>query len=157
MPTATLNEQDHATQIEQDKSAILTLIEGMKKANHDKQAVAFAAAYTSNAAVYNLAPPLLHRGIDLEEKKAWFNSWEGPVQIESKNFEITVSGDIAFAHGYMRLAGNKKGVEQLISFWMRETLCLERQGGKWKITHEHTSVPFYMDETLRPAFDLQPE
>lgn len=40
---------------------------------------------------------------------------------------------------------------------MRETLCLERQGsGEWKIVHEHTSVPFYMDATLRPAFDLEP-
>jgi ketosteroid isomerase-like protein len=39
---------------------------------------------------------------------------------------------------------------------MRETLCLERQGGGWRIVHEHTSVPFYMDAALRPAFDLQP-
>ena len=25
-----------------------------------------------------------------------------------------------------------------------------------KIVHEHTSVPFYMDGTQRPAFDLKP-
>jgi PhnB protein len=40
---------------------------------------------------------------------------------------------------------------------MRETLVLERREDGWKIVHEHTSVPFYMDATLRPAFDLQPE
>jgi ketosteroid isomerase-like protein len=52
--------------------------------------------------------------------------------------------------------GNKKGVDQRVSFWMRETLCLLRKGEAWQIVHEHTSVPFYMDGSLRPAFDLQP-
>ena len=69
---------------------------------------------------------------------------------------LTVSGDLAFCHGYLRLAGTKKGPEGTVSFWMRETLCLERQGTDWKIVHEHASVPFYMDATLRPAFDLHP-
>jgi ketosteroid isomerase-like protein len=54
------------------------------------------------------------------------------------------------------LSGTKKGPEGTISFWMRETLCFERIGGAWRIVHEHTSVPFYMDATLRPAFDLEP-
>jgi ketosteroid isomerase-like protein len=39
---------------------------------------------------------------------------------------------------------------------MRWTVCLKRAGGAWQIAHEHTSVPFYMDGTFRPAFDLQP-
>jgi ketosteroid isomerase-like protein len=39
---------------------------------------------------------------------------------------------------------------------MRETVCLHRVDGAWKIVHQHTSVPFYMDATLRPAFDLKP-
>jgi ketosteroid isomerase-like protein len=40
---------------------------------------------------------------------------------------------------------------------MRETLCLAREGDGWTIVHEHTSVPFYMDGSNRPAFDLEPE
>jgi PhnB protein len=43
-----------------------------------------------------------------------------------------------------------------VNFWMRETLCLARRGSGWRIVHEHTSVPFYMDASLRPAFDLEP-
>jgi ketosteroid isomerase-like protein len=56
----------------------------------------------------------------------------------------------------MRMTGKKKGADQGVSFWMRETVCLERGDGGWRIVHEHASVPFYMDGTLRPAFDLQP-
>jgi ketosteroid isomerase-like protein len=54
------------------------------------------------------------------------------------------------------LSGQKKGADHPISFWMRATMCFERINGTWRIVHEHTSVPFYMDGSLRPAFDLQP-
>jgi len=111
MATATLNAVNKTSS--KDEAEIRALVEAMLRANHDKDATAFAAAFAQDAAVFNLAPPLVHHGINIDEK--------GPV-----------------------------------SFWMRETLCLERIGGDWKIVHEHTSVPFYMDSTLRPAFDLEP-
>ena len=66
------------------------------------------------------------------------------------------AGDTAFAHGYMRMTGRKKGADHDVDFWMRETLCLARNGAGWRIVHEHTSVPFYMDGSSRPAFDLEP-
>jgi len=40
--------------------------------------------------------------------------------------------------------------------WVRQTLCLRRLEGAWKITHEHTSVPFYMDGSDKAALDLKP-
>lgn len=153
MPTTHEQERDQTTT---EQLAILTLLNSMKRANYEKNVAAFAAAYTNDAAVYNLAPPLAHHGIDPAEKQAWFDSWEGPVEIESKDMQITVNGNFAYVHGYMHLSGTKKGVAQAVNFWMRETLCLEKRG-EWKIVHEHTSVPFYMDASLRPAFDLKPE
>jgi uncharacterized protein (TIGR02246 family) len=151
MPTAT-----PATSVEQDAAAIKSVLDTMSTAHHTKNPHAFAAVFAADATIYNLAPPLVHRGVDVAEKQAWFDTWEGPVVIEPKDFQITVAGDTAFAHGYMGMAGKKKESDHPIAFWMRETLCLKRQGEQWKIVHEHTSVPFYMDETLRPAFDLQP-
>ena len=139
-----------------DEAEILNLVERMLQANHDKDAAAFAAPFTFDAAVFNLAPPLVHHGIDLEEKQAWYESWSTPVDLESRDLKVTVSGNLAFCHGFLRMTGTKKGAEGPVSFWMRETLCLERTGSEWKIVHEHTSVPFYMDGTLRPAFDLEP-
>lgn len=143
-------------QVAIDQSAVLAVIEGMKRANFEKNAEAFADAFTADADVANLAPPLVHRGIDIAEKKKWFDGWDGPVEIDSRDFKVTVDGDHAFAYGFMKLTGHKKGPEVQVSFWMRETLCLERTGNGWKIVHEHTSVPFYMDASLRPAFDLEP-
>ena len=151
MSTATWKDQTT-----KDKADILAVIDGMAKARYDKNARAIAAPYASNAAIFNLAPPLVHRGIDIAETQAWLDTWDGPIKIEPRDFHVTVAGDIAFCHGYMRMDGNKKGVDQHVSFLMRETLCMERDGDTWRIVHEHTSVPFYMDGSLRPAFDLQP-
>jgi ketosteroid isomerase-like protein len=157
MATATLNTLNTLKKAaSKDEADILALVEAMLKANHDKDAAAFAAPFAPDAAVFNLAPPLIHHGINLEEKRAWYESWATPVDLESRDFYVSVSGDLAFCHGYMRMRGTKKDAESAVDFWMRETLCLERIGGDWKIVHEHTSVPFYMDGTLRPAFDLQP-
>jgi PhnB protein len=139
-----------------DEAEILTLIETMLKANHSKDAAAYAAPFAPDATVYNLAPPLVHHGIDIEEKQAWFDSWATPVNLEPHNLKVTVSGGLAFCHGFLRMTGTKKGAEREVDFWMRETLCLERKGSAWQIVHEHTSVPFNMDGTLRPAFDLRP-
>lgn len=156
MSTATLNPNARPRKVSKNEADILAVLETLRKANHSKDAVTFAAQFAPDAAIFNLAPPLTHRGINLEEKQAWFDSWETPVDLEARDFHVTVSGDFAFCHGFLHMSGTKQGAERQVSFWMRETLCLERKSGAWQIVHEHTSVPFYMDASLRPAFDLQP-
>lgn len=159
MSTATMNEKSeksHQVSASKDESDIRALIERALKARHDKDAAAIVAPYARDAAVYNLAPPLVHHGVDQNETQAWLDTWETPLDLESRDFSVTVSGDFAFCHGFLRMSGTKKGAEGAVNFWMRETLCLERTGSGWQIVHEHTSVPFYMDGSLRPAFDLQP-
>src|SRR5580698_9942473 len=149
MTTAT----DTATR---DEAAIRLIIDAIIKAHHDKDAAAIAAPYAADAVLYDLAPPLRHLGHDLGDVQAWLDTWEGPIENEARDFSFTITGDLAVGHGYFRLAGLKKGAEGRMSFWMRATMVLRRDQGRWRIVHEHTSVPFYMDGSLRPAFDLQP-
>lgn len=156
MATATLDVSDSKAPVLADEAAILALIDARHQAHHDKNGAVVAAAYAADAAVFSLAPPLSHHGVDAREKQAWLDNWEGPVEIESRDFKLTVSGDFAFGHGFLRLSGTKKGAEGKVDFWMRSTLCFERQRRGWRIVHEHVSVPFYMDGSLRPAFNLQP-
>jgi|ERR1051326_58875 PhnB protein len=156
MPTATLKDHSLQNPSSKDQADILALIETIHRAHHNKDAAGIVAPYAGDAAIFDLAPPLSHRGMDLQQKKAWLETWEGPVERESRDFEGTVSGDFAFCHGFYRLSGTPKAAGRPISFWMRATVCLQREGGAWRIVHEHESVPFYMDGSLRPAFDLQP-
>jgi ketosteroid isomerase-like protein len=139
-----------------DEAAIRLVIDAIIKAHHDKDAAGIAAPYAPDAVLYDLAPPLRHLGHDLEDVQAWLDTWDGPIENEARDFNFTITGDLAVGHGYFRLAGLKRGADQPISFWMRATMALRRDGGRWRIVHEHTSVPFYMDGSLRPAFDLEP-
>jgi ketosteroid isomerase-like protein len=138
MSTATV--KGHYTREEAD---IRELVETIDKAHHNKDAAAIVARYALDAVVCDLAPPLSHRGMDLQAKQAWLNTWDGPVARESRDFNITVSGDFAFCHGFYQLGGTPKAAGKPISFWMRATVCMHRDGGAWRIVHEHTSVPFY--------------
>jgi ketosteroid isomerase-like protein len=138
-----------------DEDEILALLAALRQAHHDKDAAAIAAAYADDAIICNLAPPLFHRGVDLKEEQAWLDTWEGPIDLEPRGYSLRISGDIAYAQGYTRMSGTKTSGQQ-ISFWLRDTICLNRVSGAWKIVHLHSSVPFYMDGSLRPAFDLQP-
>jgi len=151
MSTATVKGQ-----YSKDEADIRALIESVHKAHHNKDAAGVVAPYAQDAIVCDLAPPLSHRGMGLQAKQAWLDTWEGPIDRESRDLNITVSDDFAFCRGFYRLGGTPKAARRPISFWMRATVCLHRDGGAWRIVYEHTSVPLYMDGSLRPAFDLQP-
>ena len=43
-----------------------------------------------------------------------------------------------------------------IDIWFRHTLGFRKIDGRWKITHEHSLVPFYMDGSHKAAVDLKP-
>lgn len=67
---------------------------------------------------------------------------------------ITTAEDVAFWHSLNRMRATTTDGEQT-DLWFRQTLCLRKVGGEWRIAHEHDSVPFYMDEA-RAAIDLTP-
>lgn len=153
----TILRENAAMYATRDEAKIREMLESMHRAHQRKDADAITAPYAPDAEVFNLAPPLTHHGRDREETRASLDTWATPIEISARDLEITVTGDFAFAHGFLHMHGTKKGAEQAVDFWMRETLCLERRRGAWQIVHEHTSVPFYMDAGTRPAFDLKPE
>ena len=151
MSAATLKNQSS-----REEAEILAAIEMVHKALQGKDAAAIAAQYAQDAVLFNPAPPLSHRGMDLQELQQWLDTWGEPVDLELRDFKITVSGDFAFCRIFYQLRGTKKGVSQPISFWMCATVCLHRDEDAWRITHEHTSVPFYMDGSPGAAFGLKP-
>lgn len=62
-----------------DAADIWALVETIDKAHHSKDAAAIVALYAHDAVVCDLAPPLCHRGTDLQAKQAWLDTWEGPI------------------------------------------------------------------------------
>ncbi len=74
MSTATLQPQSS-----KEEADIRALVESIHTAHHNKDAAAIVAPYAQDAVVCDLAPPLSHRGMDLQSKRAWLDTWEGPI------------------------------------------------------------------------------
>jgi ketosteroid isomerase-like protein len=136
------------------ESDVTGVLEAVSRGLHNKDAAAIVAQYTPDALLFDLAPPLAHR-IDKSELAQWLNTWDGPVSQQLRDMKIIVHGDLAVAYGFLHVSARTKSGEDA-AWWMRATACLSRQNGRWKIVHEHTSVPFYMDGSFRVALDLTP-
>jgi len=103
---------------------------------------------------YSLAPPLQEAGGE-GGLDAWFDTWNGPIGYALQGLKITAGDEVGFAHGLVHMTGRKTDGE-VVDLWFRETLGLKLIGGAWKIVHEHSSVPSYMDGSFRAAVDLTP-
>jgi ketosteroid isomerase-like protein len=90
-------------------------------------------------------------------KQSWLDSWDGPIELETPPGTLAIDGDLAVHYGCTRMSGKPEAAGgRAVDFWLRDRIVLERSHGAWKIVHLHSSVPFYMDGGLRPAFDLKP-
>ena len=88
-------------------------------------------------------------------RESWFSSWRGPLGYELRDFSVSACDELAFCHGFVRISGTKVNGEHA-DVWARQTLGLRKIDGARKITHEHTSVPFYMNGSFKAAVDLAP-
>jgi ketosteroid isomerase-like protein len=134
---------------------IAAVLEAVRRGFAARDAGAITAFYTADAEIFDLAPPLSH-AIDPAGLAAWLAGWGGPVEQTPHGMTTTISGDAAFCHGLVRVDTETKEGEAR-GWWMRATICLARRHGQWRIVHEHSSVPFYMDGSFRAAIDLNPE
>ena len=85
----------------------------------------------------------------------WFKTFRGPVNSDCAMSIIVAGDDVAFCHGLNRISGTRTSGEDT-GVWVRVTVGFRKTGGAWKVTHEHVSVPFYMDGSIKAAVDLAP-
>ena len=137
-----------------EKAEIQAVLDAFNKGLNDKDPAAVTALYAGDAKIFSLAPPLAE-GPDEAGLALWLSSWDGPVKQELRDFRIEVSGDVAFAYGFIRVCAKTNDGEEA-EWWMRATRCFKKTGDGWKIVNEHDSVPFYMDGSDKAALDLTP-
>lgn len=137
-----------------DRAEIEALLQQLVRAHEDHDAGAIAGAYTPDAVIYDLAPPLGRRGMDRDSIAAWLDGWEGPIRLGSRDVDLVIDGNLAFASSLNRMQGRQGGESQ--DMWYRTTLCLRKSDEQWRIACDHSSVPFYMDGSYRAAVDLNP-
>lgn len=140
------------------EAEIREVIDQRISAMRSKDAVNAVACLAEDVVAFEIAPPLaLPSGAarDIDALHAWLGGFH-EIDVEVRDLRIEADGCVGFAHALHHLKGKRVGGRE-ISMWMRSTLCFRREGGRWKIAHAHTSVPFHMDGSFRAAVDLRPE
>lgn len=138
------------------REEIVALCRRLGAALEAGDAEAMAACYAPDAVICDMAPPLMKRGADPAATAAWLAGWEAPPTIEGEGGQIAVADGVAWSTALTRMQGSlKEGTA--VDLWFRTTLCFRKVEGAWLIAHDHSSVPFYMDGSLRAAVDLTPQ
>ncbi len=138
-----------------EEAKIRAMLEEWANAIRAKDAEGIVSHHAEAFIHFSLAPPLLSTASDTKGLNAWFDTWEGPLGYEIRDLSFTMGDGVAFCHSLNRLSGTKVGGGKN-SVWLRQTLGFRKIGGKWKIAHQHESVPFYMDGSFKAAVDLKP-
>jgi ketosteroid isomerase-like protein len=118
---------------------------------YDKDVSAFVALYTDDLHVFDMWNSWEKRGLAAWREMAagWFASL-GDERVVVKAHDVTseVKGDLALGHATVTFTAVSVDGRELRSLDNRFTMALRREGGGWKIFHEHTSGPI-AHETLK--------
>lgn len=139
-----------------DIEAIRTLIEQRTRAVREKDLDSLIAEVEPAAISFDVVGPLQFSGADAARARAeeWFGSFDGPIELESRDLKIEASEDLGFCYGLNRIRGTL-GSGDKVDMWVRSTVCLRKRNSRWTIVHQHTSVPFNA-ATGEAALDLKP-
>jgi ketosteroid isomerase-like protein len=130
-PAATRHEQE-----------VRSLIERWAKAVRDHDRDGIVSDHDAELVMFDVPPPERLKGIQ-EYNDTWdlFFRWHRPGDaFDIRQMEVTAADTVAFAAVLMHCSGtNARGEHNELDF--RLTVGLKNFGGRWRIIHEHHSVP----------------
>ena len=131
-----------ASSTSNDEIDIRAHIERWAKAVREQNKAGIRADHDSEVLMYDVPPPFLSQGLDAY-MSTWetFLSWsEKPVAFDFHDVKITAGKDVAFATAIGRCAGiDPNGKREEFEF--RLTVCFRKIDSRWRVMHEHHSLP----------------
>ena len=128
----------HAT----DEAQIRALIEQWSKAVRDENRAVIGADHDADILMFDVPPPFLSRGLNayMATWETFFASAEKPVSFAFHDVEVTCGADVAFATAVGQCVNiDTNGKREPLEF--RLTMGLRKIDGKWRVMHEHHSLP----------------
>jgi uncharacterized protein (TIGR02246 family) len=124
-----------------DEKEIRQLIAHWAKAVRDEDLPGIRADHDPDILMFDVPPPFRSRGLD-----AYMETWQGffalqakPVQFDFREVAIHAGTDVAFATAIGRCCDLSSGEKVDLDF--RLTMGFRKRDGRWRIVHEHHSVP----------------
>ncbi|MDL4816794.1 YybH family protein [Actinomadura opuntiae] len=144
------------TQRTADEAEIRQQINKIAEGIRVKDLDALERIYATDVVSFDVEPPLQHVGVAAKMKN-WANvfTFFKDVAYEIRDLDVTVGGDVAFAHCFARLSGTLGNGTATSGMWVRGTFCFRKIDGVWLIVHDQASVPFDV-QSGKGVTDLQP-
>jgi uncharacterized protein (TIGR02246 family) len=137
-----MNDNRLQTTASNDVAEIHALIERWSKAVREENRAAIRADHDPGILMFDVPPPFLSRGLDayMETWETFFSSAEKPVAFAFHDVAVTCGQDVAFVTAVGRCVTTDRNSErEPLEF--RLTMGLRKIDGKWRVMHEHHSVP----------------
>jgi ketosteroid isomerase-like protein len=138
-----------------EDAEIRRIIYDVAEAVRARKVDAFLAHCAPEIAIFDLVPPLTHRG-ESAVRRSWaigLGQFDGRARYDIEHLTITVADNVAFSHSLNVLGGTLTSGTQIRSR-VRTTFGFRRVGGAWKIVHQHVSAPLDLT-TGRAMLDLK--
>jgi ketosteroid isomerase-like protein len=133
------------------QSDVQVLLNSRAEACRAKDIARLMSLYSPDIVYFDCVPPLQGLiGSDAVRRNflRWFDEYEGPIGLETRDLTIAMGEDVASAHMLHLDKGNvhflKAGLQEA---WVRSTVCCQRSSHGWLITHEHISWPYEFNKT----------
>lgn len=126
-----------------DEADIRRLMQEWSQALEAKDVDAMMADYAPDAVLFDGIPPYKTEGVEAI-KAVWSGClpyFPETFKSEHRDVIVHVAGDIALAHGLHHFVPTPAD-HPCGQTWMRVTIGYRRLNGKWKVIHEHASIPF---------------
>ena len=124
------------------RADVLAVLDGRLEAMRAKDIDRAMSFYSPGIVYFDIIPPHQFTGAGEVRRNflRWFDEYQGDIGLETHDLHVAASGDVAFAHMIHPDSGTRRNGQD-ITVWVRSTVCLQRTGGQWLITHEHISFP----------------
>jgi ketosteroid isomerase-like protein len=141
----------------QREAEICSLIEAWTEALRARDVAGRTAHYADDVLIFDAVTPLQHAGLDALRHRLvqWFSTFDGPIDCEVRDLQITADQHVAFCRSVQRFRGSLTGGGTL-DMLVRYTTCLRQTGRGWTVIHEHASVPFEPETGLALVAGRQP-
>ena len=99
--------------------------------------------HSADILMFDVPLPLFSRGLDayMDTWRLFYKSQARPVVFNFDDIEITAGEDVAFVSAIGRCVYIPSGGGGPTKLQFRLTMGLRKEDGKWRIVHEHHSVP----------------
>ena len=127
-----------------DEQAIRAMIARWRTALESKDLDGLTADYAPDAVLYDVKPPYRIEGA-AAIRQLWascFPFFPASFRSEHRDLKIELSGDVAFCFGLHHLVPIDPPQHPAGATWIRVTACYRRVEGRWRVVHEHVSIPF---------------